>query len=414
MNIVAVFLLLIFFVSLISNRLKDSILTMPMIFTLAGIILELTTSATAHPIMSRHAFLRISELALILILFTDSTRIGMRALLRSSSLPTRLLSIGMPLTIILGAVMALLLVPGLSIWEAGILAAILAPTDAGLGVVIVSSPRVPVRIRQALNVEAGLNDGLSVPFLMVFVAVAMGGVEGAGKILLENAFEQIILGALVGLAIGLVGGWLLGLSARRRDLSNEFGQFGLLCIPVLCLFGAEHLHASAFIAAFIGGLSVQIGFKDASIHALEFSEQWGQLLNLLVFFIFGILTPAFVSQMGMEYWIYAIASLTLIRMLPTALSLAKTNLNPATVLFMGWFGPRGLASLVLGLVFLEQKSKLAGEPLIRSAIIATVLLSVFAHGLSAKAGIGLYERMIGKLGPDAPEKKEADSGETDR
>ncbi len=408
MLILVVFLLLIFFVSLISNRLEGSIITMPIIFTTAGIILELATSATSQPIMGRTTFLRLSELALVLILFTDSARIRLQPLFFSSSLPTRLLSIGMPLTILLGALPALLLIPGLSLWEACILAAVLAPTDAGLGRIIVTSPKVPVRIRQGLNVEAGLNDGLSVPFLMLFIAVAMSGVKGAGRILIQNAFEQIILGALIGIGIGLVGGWLLGQAERRKYLNKDFGQFGLLSVPMLCLIAAEPIHASPFIAAFVGGLSVQIGFKDASLHALDFSEQWGQLLNLLVFFIFGILIPSFVSQMSISYWIYALASLTVIRMLPTALALAGTHLKPATVLFMGWFGPRGLASLVLGLVFLEKESKLAGEPYIRSAIIATVLLSVFAHGLSAKPGIALYSRMTGGLGFDAPERKESD------
>ncbi len=296
--LIAVFLVLIFFVSLVSNRLKDSIITMPMIFTLAGMVLEFAISVTSHPTINRSTFLRLSELALVLILFTDSARIRLRALLKGSSLPRRLLSIGMPPTILLGALFALPLFPRLSFWEAGILASILAPTDAGLGGVIVSSPRVPLRIRQALNVEAGLNDGLSVPFLMLFIAVAMSGVKGAGRILLHNAFEQIVLGAMIGIGIGMVGGWLLGQADRRGYLNKDFVQFGLLSIPMLRLITAELLHASPFIATFVGGLAVQVGFRDAPIRALEFSEQWRQMLNLLVFFIFGIFISVFMRRIG--------------------------------------------------------------------------------------------------------------------
>lgn len=390
----AVFLLMIFFVSLFSSRLKSSIITMPMIFMTAGMVLQLATPETYHLVFDQPIFLNLAVLALVLILFSDSARIGLHTLRGDARLPLRLLTIGLLMTILLGAISAKLLFPQLSLGEAGVLAAILAPTDAGLGSAIVQSPHVPVRIRRALNVEAGLNDGLAVPFLMLFIAVAEGGTGAPGRILVKHAFEQIIVSALIGIGIGLAGGWLLGQAHERKYLDKESGPFGLMSIPLLCLIAAESIHSSAFIAAFIGGLAVQVGFRDASSHVLEFSEQWGQLLNFLVFFSFGIIAPVFLGEMGMSYWIYAIASLTVIRMVPTALALMRTRLNKATVLFMGWFGPRGLASLVLGLVFLEHESKLPGEPCIRSALIATVLLSVFAHGLSTRAGIRIYSRVI--------------------
>lgn len=406
MIILSAFLLVLFFISLISNRLKDGIITMPMIFTLAGMVFQLATPAKHALILDRPSFLLLSALALSLILFTDSTRIGMRALRGSSSMPVRLLSIGMPLTILLGAILAMLMFPSLSLWEAGIVAAILAPTDASLGGVVVKSPHVPTRIRQALDVEAGLNDGLSVPFLMLFVAVALSGPGGALQILLKNAFEQIILGALIGAGLGLAGGWLLDRADKRNYASKEFGQYGLMSIPILCLIAAEALHSSPFIAAYIGGLFVQACFKDASQHVLEFSEQWGQLLNFLIFFNFGIILVSSWEQIGPASWIYAIASLTAVRMIPTALALAGTHVNRSTVLFMGWFGPRGLASLVLGLVFVEQESNLPGEPFMRSAVIATVLLSIFAHGFTARTGIDLYSRKVRRLDADVPERKE--------
>jgi sodium/hydrogen antiporter len=158
-----------------------------------------------------------------------------------------------------------------------------------------------------------------------------------------------------------------------------------------------------FIAAFIAGLAVQIGFKDAGRHSVEFAEEWGQLLNLGVFFLFGMMAVRDWPQFGAASWLYALLSLTLVRMLPVAIALIGTRLSPASVVFMGWFGPRGLASIVLGLVYLEQEMHFAGEPTIRFAVTVTVLLSIFAHGLSAMPGIALYARKIESLAADAPE-----------
>jgi len=307
----------------------------------------------------------------------------------------RLLSIGMLLTILLGAVAARLVFPHLSNWEAGILATVLAPTDAGLGQIVVNSPRVPVPIRQALNVEAGLNDGLCVPFLMFFIALAAAKTEGRAASLTQFIVEQLGYGVLVGGGIGLVGGWLLGLARRRGWMAESFQQIGVVALPVLCLVVSEMAHASMFIAAFVAGLAVQIGFKEAGKHSVQFAEEWGQLFNLSVFFLFGLVAVRAWPQLSPALVLYAALSLTVVRMLPVAIALIGTRLNLASVVFMGWFGPRGLASIVLGLVYLEQEVHLPGEATIRLALIATVLLSIFAHGLSATPGIGLYARQTG-------------------
>ena len=151
------------------------------------------------------------------------------------------------------------------------------------------------------------------------------------------------------------------------------------------------------------GLAVQVGFKEAGKHSVEFAEEWGQLLNLAVFFLFGMAAVRDWPHFSAASWLYALLSLTLVRMLPVAIALIGTRLSAASVAFMGWFGPRGLASIVLGLVYLEQETHFPGEPTIRYALEATVLLSIFAHGLSAMPGIGLYTRKIASLAPDAPE-----------
>ena len=266
-----------------------------------------------------------------------------------------------------------------------------------------NSPHVPIRIRQALNVEAGLNDGLSVPFLLFFIAIAAAKIEGGAASLMQFIVEQLGFGALIGLVIGLAGGWLLGLARRKEWIAESFQQIGVVALPLLCLLASEMADASMFIAAFVAGLAVQFGFKEAGKHSVEFAEEWGQLLNLAVFFLFGMAVVRDWPQFSVASWIYALLSLTLVRMLPVAIALIGTRLSAASVVFMGWFGPRGLASIVLGLVYLEQEAHFRGEPTIRFAVMVTVLLSIFAHGLSAMPGIGLYVRKIASLAADAPE-----------
>ena len=351
-------------------------------------------------------FLHLAEIGLVLLLFTDASRTDFKLLRSSGNLPIRLLSTGLLLTIFLGMVVARLVFPDLSLWEAGILAAILAPTDAGLGQVIVNSSRVPARIRQALNVEAGLNDGLSVPFLLFFMALAEAKIEGGAASLAQFIGEQLGLGLVVGMGIGLVGGWLLGWARRREWVSAPFRQIGVVALPLLCLVISEMVGASMFIAAFVAGLTVQVGFKDAGKDSVEFAEEWGQLFNLAVFFLFGVVVLKDWPQYTMTALLYAVLSLTVVRMVPVAIALIGTRMSPSTVIFMGWFGPRGLASIVLGLVYLEQGLYLPGESTTRVAVIMTVALSIFAHGFSATPGIALYARRIAALDSTAPEHQE--------
>jgi NhaP-type Na+/H+ or K+/H+ antiporter len=395
--VIVVFVVLVFLYSLVSRGLEQTVVTAPIFFTSAGLLLIFAISGLHEIDMQRESLLKLAELGLVMLLFTDASHINLKTLKSHEKLPLRLLSIGMLLTILLGTVTAHLIFPRLSLWEAGILAAILAPTDAGLGQVIVRSPRVPPRIRQALDVEAGLNDGLSVPFLMFFIAVSQVGTEGAGRVLLNYVFEQLGMGALAGLAAGLLGGLLLGRARRREWMTESAQQLGLVALPVLSIFACEPVGGSMFIAAYVVGLTVQIGFRDAGIHSLEFSEGWGQLFDYFVFFLFGLLVALAFRQFNLVHALYAVFSLTVVRMVPVTVALIGTRLSRASVLFMGWFGPRGLASIVLGLVFLEEEVHLPGEETIKLAVMSTVMLGIFAHGLSAMPGIDLYARTVGKL-----------------
>ncbi|HEX5052925.1 MAG TPA: cation:proton antiporter [Planctomycetota bacterium] len=402
MTLLTTFVVLVFLHSLVSARLERTVLTPPMVFTAAGALAFFVLPGMQEPPASQAALLHIAEIGLVMLLFTDACRTSLQVLRHIGSLSLRLLSIGMLLTMALGMLAALGVLPGLSIWEAAILAAVLAPTDAGLGQVIVENPLVPLRIRQTLNVEAGLNDGLSVPFLLFFIAMAeraanadvsLGGLIG----------EQLGLGTLVGLGIGLGGGLLLRIASRAKWLAHSWQQLGVVALPVLCVIACHALHASMFIAAFVGGLAVQVRFAEAAESSIEFTEGWGRLLNLSVFFLLGLMVARALPQFEWPHAVYAVLSLTVVRMLPVAIALGGAKLSRATVLFMGWFGPRGLASIVLGLVYLAHEEQLAGESTIRLAVMSTVALSVFAHGASALPGIAWYARKVAVLPPGAPE-----------
>jgi NhaP-type Na+/H+ or K+/H+ antiporter len=274
---------------------------------------------------------------------------------------------------------------------------------------VVSSPLVPIRIRRTLNIESGLNDGLSMPFFTLFIALS--GVEelSGNHAWLVYTLQQIGLGALTGLAIGWAGGWMLGKAVQRQWVAEPFQQLGLLMLALMCYGGAGALGGNGFIAAFLGGAAIKTGYNRAGDQTAEFSEAWGHLLNLFVFLIFGILAASRLPGLPWEIALYGLLSLTLARILPVAIALISSHLQPASVLFIGWFGPRGLASIILGLILVEKEAELPGQALIVSAFVVAVLFSVLLHGLSVQPGIQFYRRKIAALDPAAPEMQTAEA-----
>jgi NhaP-type Na+/H+ or K+/H+ antiporter len=210
----------------------------------------------------------------------------------------------------------------------------------------------------------------------------------------------------MGIFIGWIGGWLIGETGKRGWIDEPLQQLGLLALALMCYGGAGIIGGNGFIAAFVGGLLVKRGFEDAKFHTSEFSEAWGQLLNYFVFFVFGMLAVKLLPRFTPTILLFAVLSLTIMRMLPVAIAMLRTRLAPSTVLFMGWFGPRGLASIVLGLIYLEHEADLAYETIIVTAVAATVLLSILMHGMSALPGTRWYARQVGKMDADAPELEE--------
>ena len=398
----------VFVFGLVSRRLEGTVLTAPIVFVVAGAFLGPAVLGLVEFGLDETTVLLVGEIALAIVLFTDAARINFSALRQYQGMPLRLLGIGMPLTIALGTATAALLLTDLTFWEAAIVGTVLAPTDAALGQAVVSNQRVPVRVRQALNVEAGLNDGLSVPFLTLFLTLAVAEEElQPASFWIRFALEQVGLGVLVGVGVGLTGGWLVRWASRREWMTESFQRLSLLVLAIFAWALADQIGGNGFIAAFVGGLAAGPTVERVGERLIRFTEAEGQLLNLSVFFIFGVLVITVIQPLTWEVILYVVLSLTVIRMLPVALSLIGTHLGGVSVLFMGWFGPRGLASIVLGLIVVEEAPLLAGRDEMVLVVALTVLLSVLLHGVTAAPLSAVYARRVEGMAAGAPEKQGA-------
>jgi sodium/hydrogen antiporter len=389
--------------SLVSKRLELSAISAPMVFVAAGIFAGPDVLDLVELDLREGTAFHIAELTLALLLFADAARIDLGLLRTHADLPRRLLGIGMPLTILLGMAAGAVLLTELEFWEAAIVAAVLAPTDAALGQVVMSSRAVPSRIREALLVESGLNDGLSVPFLALFIALAAEQAVPEAKDWFVFAVEQIGLGTLIGAAVGGGGAWLVERSAERGLTTALFEQFAVLALAVLAFVLADEAGGNGFIAAFVGGLAAGKFGALAGERIFEFTEEQGQLLGLAVFFMFGTVAIAFLDVADLGIVLYAALSLTLVRMVPAAVAVRGMGLRPSTVAFMGWFGPRGLASIILALAVVDEEPELPALGVILATMTVTVLASVALHGLSAVPLVRRYAREVERLPPSAPE-----------
>ncbi len=384
---------------LVSKKFEGTIITAPMVFAAFGLLIGEAVFGLADLDFGQGFIHGLAEVTLILVLFSDAARIDLRQLRRDHNLPLRMLLIGMPLTIVAGALVALALPLGLGIWEAALLAAILAPTDAALGQSVVSSPLVPTRIRQALNVESGLNDGIALPLVLLFagLAGAAHADEGSQNWIVFGA-KQITLGPVAGLIIGGLGAWLMDRAVLKGWMGESFEGPAILGVALLAYAGAEIIGGNGFIAAFVAGLVYGNLVRDRCSFVFEFAEAEGQLLTLLTFLIFGaVILPEAFGQVGWSHVLYAILSLTVIRFIPVAVSLIGSGVRAPTVAFLGWFGPRGLASILFALFVLE-KAEVAAADQILTVTIVTVALSILAHGITAAPAARRYGEMARRMG----------------
>jgi NhaP-type Na+/H+ or K+/H+ antiporter len=387
------FFIILLLVAVFSGLIGKLPISFQMIFILAGMFIGWLVTGyvdVSKPPYSTIIFL-IAEIALVLVLFSDASRVGLKAL--KNNISTRLLTIGLPLTIFLGVIIATLIFPGIPWWVAGLIGAALAPTDAALGQIVVQNKKVSERIRSTIEIESGLNDGGSVPFLLLFISIGIAAEAFKPSVyFIQVLLAQVGFGTLVGLGVGIGGGWMV-LKAREKEwITPNFQRIAFLAIAVLTFLIADELGGSGFIAAFIGGLAVGYVVKDAGKILIDFSETEGQLLNLTVFFLLGIAILPLLHTLTWQIILYAILSLTIIRMIPVAISLIGTKLGLDSILFIGWFGPRGLASIVLALLALQELKVFPGDNIFLSVVFVTVLLSVFAHGVTASPLSNIYAR----------------------
>ena len=391
---------------LVSNRIEHSAITPPMMFTLAGLVVGPLGFALATPEIGHTAIHTLAEVTLMLVLFTDAARIDVRTLIRDHNMPVRLLTIGLPLTIVLGALVATVLFPSLSIWEAAVLSVMLAPTDAALGHAVVSNARVPVRVRQALNVESGLNDGLVLPVLLICLALAGASetADGAAS-WVRFVVLQLTVGPAVGVVIGLVGGRLVDKAVSTGWMNDIFRDLSLIGLALLAFGVSTSLGGNGFIAAFGAGLALGAAVRNHCQGLYEFAEAEGQLLTLLVFLVFGaVLIPDMARLFDGSVVLYGLLSLSVIRIVPAWLSMLGLSLSWHTIAFVGWFGPRGLASILFGLLIVERSAIMSAD-LVFAVVVFTVLVSILAHGLTATQGAAWYARHTDTMRdePDIPE-----------
>jgi len=398
---------------LISNKSDDHSITAPMVFVTFGLVGYLSGFFTGVDLSTGFIHVLL-EITLVLVLFTDASRVDLKLLKTQSDLPIRMLLVGMPLTILLGGVGAQLIFGFENIWYAFLLAAILAPTDAALGQVVVSSKKVPVRIRQTLSVESGLNDGIALPVILIIIAIAKTsigyeGVEEAGVYhWIFFTAKQVLLGPLAGILIGFCGGKIISFAAKEKWMNSTFQDLSLLSLSFLAFGSAEMIGGNGFIAVFCGGLTIGNTARNLCDCLYEFAEAQGQLLTLTVFLLLGaFILPRFHSISLIQVGLYAFLSLTVFRMLPVSLSLLGAKLKAQSHLFLGWFGPRGLASILFALLMVEEFDTPTTD-LIFSVILATVFFSIFLHGMTASPFAAAYGQFISKKESDIHEKTEVD------
>ena len=395
-----IFALFILVYSSVAGGVERTWISGAIVFTVFGLLIGPVGLDLISFKVDREAIKVLAELTLALVLFIDAANANIGVLRKARALPIRLLLIGLPLTILLGFVVGVILVETLTLLEVAIVATLLAPTDAALGKAVVTNEAVPDAVREGLSVESGLNDGICVPILFVFLALATGkaGEEGPWHLAMLLVAEEIGIGLAVGLALTALAALLLKFAKGQQWLTHTWIQIPVVALALVCFAAAQLLGGSGFIAAFSGGFLFGILAKQARQELLRAAEGTGDTLALITWVIFGAAVVG--KAVGHFNWlivIYAILSLTLIRMLPVFLSLIGMGVSTEGKLFIGWFGPRGLASVVFAVIVINANVPHGGT--IAATAVCTIMLSIITHGISANPWVrGFGERFQGAKG----------------
>jgi NhaP-type Na+/H+ or K+/H+ antiporter len=391
--ILAAFLLIY---SAVAGRIERSWISGPIVFVAVGFILGPDALGVFRLNITGEGLRVLAELTLAMVLFTDAANADFGILRRNRGLPERLLLVGLPLTIVLGFVLAAIVFPLLGTLEIALLAAMLAPTDAALGKPVVTNQAVPAVMREALNVESGLNDGICVPIVVLLIGLAVGTqIEGGTMAHVARVVvEEIGIGLIVGLALTWLTTLMLRFAERRGWISEHWVEIPIVALAAACFAGAQAAGGSGFIACFVGGLLLSGLRERHKEELLRDTEHMGEALALLTWVVFGgIVVARLIDRVTWPALLYAVLSLTVVRMLPVFLCLIGTRTSTTDKLFIGWFGPRGLATIVFAVLVLDEK--LPGNDTMMLAAGWTVLLSVIAHGVTANP---LVRRMGWALG----------------
>ncbi|MFM5208546.1 MULTISPECIES: cation:proton antiporter [Aeromonas] len=389
--VIAAFLLVY---SLIAGRFESRLVNGPLLFLLMGWLLGPGGIELLSLSIDSDGIKLLAELTLVIVLFSDAANTNWQVLQANRALPIRLLLIGLPLTLAAGALFGHWLFPDLPLLEMAILSTILAPTDAALGKAVVSNPAVPAPIREGLNQESGLNDGICVPVLLLLLALIAPTEQhsGTGLLALTLLLEEIGIGLLVAWGLTSLTLRLLKTSYLNGWQLPLWRQLTMPGLALLCFALAQTLGGSGFIAAFVGGLLIGRKLGEHKHAYLDSCEGYGDLLSVVIWMVFGAtLMPMLTELLHWQYWLYAAASLTLLRILPVWLSLLGTGLKPELKLFIGWFGPRGLASIVFAVMVLQHEPALLGQRPIIATVLCTIILSVILHGISANPWVARFK-----------------------
>jgi len=368
---------------LVSSRLERRNVSAPIAFVALGLLVAHQPLSLISLSIGSAELRGTAEITLAVVLFTDASRVNFRAVRADAQIPLRLLVVGLPLTIGLGTALALVVFGGIDPWVAAIIGAAVAPTDAALGAPIMEDQRVPARVRRVLNVESGLNDGIATPFVNVFIVGAVGAETAHAAQTVGHAVAELGIGLLAGAGLGLLVGAALQLARHHEWAAGRFRPITVLALAILAYALSIELGGNGFVGAFVAGLAFGSVASNDDGDETVFTSDVGELLSLLVWFLFGavMIVPA-VREATWQDALYAVLALTVVRMVPVAFSLWRSGLSRATVAFVGWFGPRGLASVVFALLAFDALDK-GDARLALPAISLTVLLSVLAHGISA-------------------------------
>ncbi len=388
--------------AMIAKRLSSTVLTAPMLFIGLGFLLS-TTELLPHAEAEESLHL-VAEVTLIILLFLDAAQVDLGALRKDHVWPSRMLLVGLPLTIILGTLAAWAFLPGWPIFALALVASVLAPTDAALGQAVVTNAAVPQQARRALTVESGLNDGLALPVVLLFASLAAQAMEPDNTNWLLFGIKQLALGPLVGGVAGMVGGMML-IHAQKRGLTSEtFEGIGAIALAITAYLGATQIGGNGFIAAFAAGLCFGNVVKGRCKFVFEFMESEGQILTWGAFFLLGLaLVPEALGHLSLPMLALILTSLFVVRPVAIWVSLAGTDASNTTRLFFGWFGPRGLATALFALLIVQKFDLDLAEPILALAI-NTMWISALLHGLSAAPGAKWYAARIKAMGDCAESK----------